>query len=249
MNQICSSSTAEEEQAPTISHLLCSFLPFSMQFNPRPKPTTTLPKPALSHRPLDQEDPLPCLKLFTSLNFTSQVSHVSTEQTSILHQKHTISITDPQKLLTAMIDASIDSTTSEVTGLSIHLPSWAERDLGNFMRTKAEENDLNTACWAIGSYWELSKQRAEFWHKCESAFAHLKPGRMLEDVENFEQRPSQKPRQNLSRKDLRRHLGQDSLILEDKYVSLKINWRVTFDWTGEAESEINVSPALPALCK
>ena len=166
-----------------------------------------------------------------------------------MHQKHTISITDPQKLLAASVVATIDSTTSDVIGLSTHLPSWAERDLGSFTRLKAQENDLSATCWAISSYWELAKKRAEFWHKCDSAFAHFKPGRMFEDTENSEQQSSQKPTQILSRKDLRRHLGQDSLILEDKYVLLKINWCVTFDWTGEAESEISISAALPALCE
>jgi hypothetical protein len=249
VNQICSLGAVEEEEAPTVSSLLCSFLPFSAQLVPLPRPQTTLQKPILSHRPLELEDPLPCLKLFTSLNLTSQISLVGAEESSRVHQKHTISITDPQKLLAASVVATVDSTTSNVIGLSVHLPSWAGQDLGNFTRLKAQENDLSTACWAIGSYWELSKKRAEFWHKCESAFAHLKPGRMFEDTENLEQQPIQKPTQDLSRKDLRRHLGQDSLILEDKYVLLKINWRVTFDWTGEAESEISISPALPALCK
>jgi hypothetical protein len=237
VNQICSSGAAEEEQAPTVSSLLCSFLPFSARYVPLPTSKTTYQKPVSSHRPQELDDPLPCLKLFTSLDFTSQVSLVSAEQSSKMHQKHTISITDPQKLLAVSVVATIDSTTSDVIGLSIHLPSWAERDLGNFTRSKAQENDLSATCWAIGSYWELAKKRAEFWHKCESAFAHFKPGHMFEDTENFEQ------------PDLRRHLGQDSMILKDKYVLLRINWRVTFDWTGEAESEISISPALPALCE
>jgi hypothetical protein len=249
VNQICSPSTIGEEQTPTVSNLLCSFLPFSAYLVPLPKPETTYQKPVSSHRPKELDDPLPYLKLFTSLDFTSQISLVSVEQSSKMHQKHTISITDPQKLLAASVVATIDSTTSDVIGLSVHLPSWAERDLGNFTRPKAQENDLSATCWAIGSYWELAKKRAEFWHKCESTFARFNPDRIIEDTENFEQRPSQKPTQILCRKDLRRHLGQDSLTLQDKYVLLKINWRIAFDWTGEAESEIGISPALPALCE
>lgn len=37
------------------------------------------------------------------------------------------------------------------------------------------------------------------------------------------------------------------LILQDNHVLLKINWRIGFDWTGEAESDVSVECAVPAV--
>ncbi|KAF2799585.1 hypothetical protein K505DRAFT_370894 [Melanomma pulvis-pyrius CBS 109.77] len=252
INQISDSDVStKEEQAPTLSNLLCSFLPFTAHLVPPPSTKPVQQKPVSSHQPLQLEDPLPCLKFFTSLDFHSEVSFDSEENLNLssskLHQKHTISITDPQRLLTATVSAVVNSATTAVIHLSIQLPDWAERELGKFTHLKAQENDLSVACWAIGSYWELTKKRAEFWHKCETTFAHLIPGRTSEDTENSRPHPTGKQSQIFSRKELRRHLGRDVIILEDKYVLLKISWRVRFDWTGEAESEISISPALPRV--
>ncbi|KAF2712191.1 hypothetical protein K504DRAFT_452418 [Pleomassaria siparia CBS 279.74] len=237
INQISNSdASAEVTQKPVLSNLLCSFLPFTVHNIPSPHVKSTQQKPVYSHCPLELEDPLPCLKLFTSLDFTSQVRPSGK---SGRHRKHTINITDATKLLNVIVTPVINSTTQEVIHLSIELPPWAERDLGDFMSRRAQEKDLSTVCWALGSYWELSKRRAELWHRCETTFAHLMPGRTNGD--------GHKTTQHLTRKDLRRHLGRNVLIFEDKHVVLNINWRVTFDWTGEAESEISVHSALPKV--
>ena len=67
-------------------------------------------------------------------------------------------------------------------------------------RAKAANRDLSSICWAIGSYWEIAKKRAEYWQKCETAFSHLIPGRTHEDTENIGQVMSKSA--NLSRKAL-----------------------------------------------
>ena len=231
---------------------MCSFLPFTAYLIQPHKPKTAQPKPILSHQPLQQEDPLPCLKLFSSLDFSSHVDLDGVDDSNpsyLQNQRHVIDIIDPQRLLTASVSATINSNTKEVLALSIQIPTWAERDLGSFTLLKAQENDLSAMCWALGSYWEMSKKRAEFWHKCETTFSHLIPGRIGEDDENTKQGLSEKSARPLTRKDLRRHLGRDMLILEDKHVLLQINWRIRFDWTGEAESDISIDSAFPRVCK
>jgi len=129
----------------------------------------------------------------------------------------------------------------------LRISPWAERELGTFIRSKAQERDLGNASWAMDSYWEIAKKRAQHWHKCETAFAHLLVGRTAEDTENAQSRQQSKPANTITRKDLSRNLGRDTLVLQDKHVLLKLNWQIGFDWTGEAESDIGVEAAFPKV--
>ena len=190
--------------------------------------------------------------MFTSFKFSSQLSLPRGKvfpSSNRVQQKHTVDIVGPQKLLSARISILLDALKHEIIDLQIlRLSPWAERELGTFMRSKATERDLGNVCWAIESYLTIAVKRARYWHKCEQAFAHLIAGSANEDTENTRVHQT-KSSQSMSRKDLNRHLGRDVLVLQDKHVLLKLNWRISFDWTGEAESEINVDTAFPSVCK
>ncbi|KAF1842094.1 uncharacterized protein K460DRAFT_358755 [Cucurbitaria berberidis CBS 394.84] len=237
------------EQPVPVSSLLCSFLPFSALSLPplRPKQQE---KSIPSHRPVELANPLPYLEMFTSFKFSTQLSLARSKvapSSKRVQQKHTIGIVGPQKLLTTHVSVVIDTLANEVVDMRVpHLSPWAERELGTFVREKARAKDLGNACWAINSYWDIAKKRAQYWHKCESAFAGLIVGRASEDTENV-RRQAKPAASKISRKDLGRHLGRDTLVLQDKHVLLKINWRISFDWTGEAGSEISVEPAVPQV--
>lgn len=207
--------------------------------------------PVASHRPVELKDPLSYLEMFTSFTFSTQLGLPRGEalpSSKRVHQKHMISISGPQKLLTAQVAVNIDCLTNEVIDMHVlRISSWAERELGAFMRTKTQERDLGNACWAVDSFWDITTKRAQYWHKCEKAFAQLLPGRTAVDNENT---TTAGPKlSTLSRKHLSRHLGRDVLTLQDKHVLLKINWRIVFDWTGEAESNVDVECAVPAVWK
>lgn len=238
----------EVEDAMPVSSLLCSFLPFSTITIPQLR-TKGAEKPVASHRPIELADPLPYLEMFTSMKFTTQMSLPRGKilpSSKRVHQKHTIDIVGPQKLLTAQISITIDALANEIINMHIlHLSPWAERELGTFLRKCAEERDISNACWAIESYWNIAQKRAHHWHRCETTFAHLLIGQTSEDTENT--RAQAKQDTKMSRRNLNRHLGRDSLILQDKHVLLKLNWRIGFDWTGEAESKVTVEPAFPSV--
>lgn len=216
---------------------------------PRPR-SQRQEAPIPSHRPVDLADPLPYLEMFTSLRVSTQLSPARSKvspSSQRVQQKHTISIVGPQKLLTAQVSAIIDTLASEISEMQVlRLSPWAQRELGAFIHEKSKARDLGNACWAIESYWGLAQKRAQYWHKIESAFARLIAGRTSDDTENV--RPQTKAATSrMSRKDLSRHLGRDTLVLQDKHVLLKIKWRISFDWTGEAGSEISVETAVPQV--
>ncbi|KAI9820210.1 MAG: hypothetical protein M1827_005832 [Pycnora praestabilis] len=49
----------------------------------------------------------------------------------------------------------------------------------------------------------------------------------------------------VSRADLLAHVGESTLIFKDRGVELMIDWNITFDWTGEAQSDISATTAFP----
>lgn len=239
---------AEQNQLTPVSSLLCSFLPFSALSIPRPRPKE-LARSIPSHRPVEVANPMPYLEMFTSLKFSTQLGLPSGKvfpSSNRVHQKHTIEISGPQKLLTAQISILLDALENKIIDLHIlRISPWAERELGMYIRKMAEDQDLGNTCWAIDSYWELAKKRAQYWHRCETDFVHLIAGHAGEDTENGAR--TTKTKQVMARKDLSRHLGRDTLVLQDKHVLLKLKWRIGFDWTGEAESAVTVEPAFPQV--
>jgi hypothetical protein len=239
--------SSEAKDPPLVSNLLCSFLPFSTFAIPPPRPKQE-EKLVPSHRPVELRDPLPYLEMFTSFKFSTRLSLPRGKvfpSSNRVHQKHSIDIVGPQKLLTAQMSVIIDALANEIIDMNImRLSSWAERELGTFLRKRAADKDLSGASWAIESYWNIAQKRAQHWRRCETTFAHLLAGQTDEDAENV--RPQARKDAKISRKDLNRHLGRDSLVLQDKHVLLKLNWRIGFDWTGEAESEVTIEPAFPS---
>lgn len=231
-----------------VSSLLCSFLPFSTVTVPKPRIQAS-EKPIISHQPIELADPMPYLEMFTSLKFTTRLSlprgKISPSSRRV-HRKHTIDIAGPQRLLVVQISVIIDALVNEIIDMQIlSLSPWAERELGAFLRKRARLNDLGNACWAIGSYWTIAQKRARHWKRCETTFPHLLDDQSNDNRENL--RPRAQPDAKISRRDLNKYLGRDSLLLQDRHVLLKCNWRIGFDWTGEAESEMDVEPAFPTV--
>lgn len=244
--KVSGTDTKGEETTP-ISSLLCSFLPFSTTIPPRQRRYEDKPIP--SHRPVDLANPIPYLEMFTSFKISTQLSLPRGKVfpfSNRVHQKHIIDIVGPQKLLTAQVFIIIDALANEVIDMHIlRLSPWAERELGTLLGAKANEKDVGNACWAIESYWQIVTKRAQYWHRCETEFAHLRAGQTSEDTENIQSQA--KDGKILSRRDLNRHLGRDTLILQDQFVLLKLSWRIGFDWTGEAESDVSVETAFPRV--
>lgn len=249
INKVARTPGEKEDEAVPTSHLLSSFLPYSAHVIKPPNLRKDIDQPIPSHRPVELDDPLPYLQMFTSFNFTTKISLPNQDETdatpALLQQLHSIDISGPLKLLTASIEATVDTLSHDVISLELSkLSEWAERELGTYTASKARQKDLSTICWAIGSYWDIARKRAEYQYRCELAFPHLIPRRTGEDTEN-PVIPIEKPGSSISRKDLLRHLGHRDLVLQDSHVLLRISWQIGFDWTGEAESRINVETAFP----
>ena len=168
---------------PPLSHLLSSFLPFSKRPTPQLSalPTVILTDaPLPSCAPVDLEDPQPYLKVFTSLEYTSTTTLLSTaDDMNDVLQRHEIIVTAPQHLLTLKLSLTVNASTQIATDLVVQsLSSWAEAELGLWIRDRTKEDvlaskDISGICWATSRYWILCEKRAQCWALCHEEFPGL----------------------------------------------------------------------------
>ncbi|KAI9840292.1 MAG: hypothetical protein M1837_001779 [Sclerophora amabilis] len=173
---------------------ITAFLPFSRRVTTKPRPPS-LPIPntatPASHDPIDLPNPLPYLRMFTPLRFTSTVTILPQSvrnRSDDLHQTHTINISSPSNLLLATLSLTHSTTSFVVTDLTItSLSPWAEPELGTWIRDRAKGDsvagkDIAGICWAIGRYWEAAEKRAQVWTQCEQEFSDL----LISDTSHFD---------------------------------------------------------------
>ncbi|KAI9859976.1 MAG: hypothetical protein M1824_003564 [Vezdaea acicularis] len=227
------------------SFSLTSFLPFSARPRTKPSQDHLSDSPAPSHRPIDLADPLPYLQVFTPLTFTSTSTLVSASDSSespspLLIQKHDITATSPLSLLVARLELDVDTTSTVATRLALtSLSQWAEDELRPWISTHTKSSaNITSVCWALGSYYTQAEQRARTWYRLSRQFSHL-AGRD-EDLNARRETPPEP-----SRRELLEHVGRTVWRIEKGNVALRFEWRITVDWTGEAESKVGVNVGLP----
>lgn len=260
-----------------------AFLPFAKRCKPvAAAPALPMPDgPPPSHYPIDLEDPLPYLQVFTPLTFTSTSklfpSSTTARNSNSAEQQHIINTTSPEQLLTVSIALTVDTTTHIITALSMSsLSGWAESELGKWIRSRADSRnvagrDISSICWAIGRYWELAEKRANYMIKCEENYPQLALSgqqplwkingsqRLTSDTvpisdedhgsEEMQDADDHRRMAVSNRRKISRHLGRSILTFRRQDVQLLIAWNVSFDWTGDAQSQIAAVASMPDACK
>lgn len=177
------------EKPPSIASQLSLFLPFSKLVVPpsRTSPTPTSPMP--SHLPLQLEDPLPYLRIFTSLTVSMVDTLVpSSESDQPLLQHRVITLSSPYNLFQIKLRMSTDPTDESVHSISVTTISrWAASELGSWIEEQAAIGDISSIGWACGRYWEVAETRARCWEQCHRRFHHLISSK-VEGIEEAETR-------------------------------------------------------------
>ncbi|KAI9776965.1 MAG: hypothetical protein M1835_005369 [Candelina submexicana] len=267
---------------PPLSLTLSAFLPFSKPLPSRPrKPAPPPSGPIPSHQPLDLPDPLPYLKVFTPLDISSTTTLLpSPTSTSPLLQQHAITLTSPQKLLTANVRLIANTSTHTITSLALtSLSPWADPELGTYLRdlqlSPMSNKDISLLSHAIATYYTLASHRASCWATLSHEYSHLlsnssppqstkyptaltsHPSNIVaeedaeEEVSGVSFTPSTPTTIIPSRRILLTHLPRSTLQFQstDKTITVLISWRISFDWTGEAQSQVAATTSLPSICK
>ncbi|KAI9893712.1 MAG: hypothetical protein M1814_005928 [Vezdaea aestivalis] len=232
---------------------LTAFLPFSARRKPAEliSHQQSFTRLVPSHRPIQLADPLPYLRLFTPLTFSSQISLSSSN--APLNIAHTIQVSSPLSLLTAVFTLNVEAVSARAMSLANpSLSSWAKQELDPWIMEHAiKSRDVTAACTAIGSYWALARRRAEFWWWCEGEFEELLPAgesRLTRDFARQSKKGSlEKVRgeEEPSRQELMAHLGRKTCTFESKGVRARVEWGIEIDWAGEARSRPGVVIGVP----
>ena len=172
-----------------LSRSLTSFLPFA-----KPAPVASAPKEVAQAAESSPDDDLtlylnqnphhssPESSSFTSIDFKRSVSiNPNKSDGTTVIQLHTISFVSPWNLLSGILELNYDAATDTRSAIRlVTISSWADEELGSWIRKKAEEKenhgDINNIAWGIGRYWDVALSRARCWMRCEKAYAEIVEG-------------------------------------------------------------------------
>ena len=253
------------------------FLPFSRPAKPPSKPTAELVKTAdlPSVLPVEVDNPLPFLSVFTPFKFRSSITTLpptpghETGEADII-QLHSITTSAPHCLFSSRVGLTVNTRSGAVEGCEIeYLDPCADRELGVWARKRIGRGvwgrDVNSVFWASSQWYESALTRARFWCQVETELAtregrerarrrirsearrgrRPQPGEPAEPEEHFEEWEERK----FTPEQLRRHMGRQAMEIEVEGVKLGIRWRICFDWTGEAEQSVTAAVKVPGRCK
>lgn len=251
-----------------------SFLPFS---KPTALPPLTSPDPPqpppTSHHPLPLPAPtaLPFLQVFSPLAFTSTITPLP--DTTPLLQHHAITATAPRGLFTARVEMTVNTRTSAITDLSVpRLDPAARAELGQFVEgictaegsSSGTTKNVSVLMWAMGEWVRLATERARVWGVLEGELAEGLRG-MVGGMRRRKarRRGGEEEEDGEGKKgevDLLPFMGRTSaeydvpvLAAEDQdggeRSTLRVQWRIAFDWTGEGRNEIGVMVGVPGRCE
>ncbi|KAI9700814.1 MAG: hypothetical protein M1836_002183 [Candelina mexicana] len=157
------------------------------------------------------------------------------------------------------------------------LSSWADPELGTYLRdlqlSPTSNKDISLLSHAISTYYTLASLRASCWATLSHEYPHLlsnfsppqstqyptapasHPSNVVaeedaeEEVSGVSFTPSAPTTITPSRRTLLTHLPRSTLQFqtEDKTATLLISWRISFDWTGEAQSQVAATTSLPSI--
>lgn len=209
----------------TLTQRLAKFLPFSIKARP-PEPRSPSPK----NKDVDQVLDLDMLET-TAAPFTITTSDTSLLPSQVddnILQQQDVTMSTPQQILTCDLQLSANIATQQISDLKIQaLSSWAEPELGSWLRQSREKTELAALGRAFGRYWEVAKLRDKCWISCKQDFRSL--------VINF-------PESNSPLF----YLGMQDLVFARSNVQLKVTWRISLNDQGEVESHSSAYPRFPA---
>lgn len=227
-----------------------------------------------SHHPviMTAKEELPFLQLFSPFDIASQVSVLPALPSQPLRQRRQLTLRsrDVRDLFTARIDLIVNAMSLNVLALRIAaLEPCARTELGPFLDmicsgdcNRTMQHNVGILSWAMADWYRVALQRAHFWSQLEQSLAEK--GDYLSSVAQMR---AEQPRQDddetqddaydtCDKTDLFRYLGQQSFDVpvptaaeEGSESSVRLEWRIDQDWTGEAQSKVALLVGVPGKCK
>lgn len=232
-----------------------------------------------SHHPvaMTAEEELPYLQLFSPFSIASTVAILPPEARQPARQRHQLTLRsrDPPGLFTAKVDITVDALSLRILELSVPaLEPSAKAELGPLVDkictgkcNRTMQRNIGLLAWAMGEWIRVALLRARVWILLEHELAQ-KDG-LVEAVAKARHQDAG-PRGAQSElgqeekssaawcdgADLLRFMGEPSLEIQlpvypgsSEAPSLRLEWNISFDWTGEAQSRVALLVGVPGKCR
>lgn len=215
-----------------------------------------------SYGPVEVEDPMAYLSVFSPLGFTSTTTILlSVGESGAVLQRRDVVAKAPGGLFHARVGVVVDTASLAVVGVDVDgLDGNAEPEIGRWMRERAGEGvlgrDVNAVFYGMGQWVEGAAKRARFWCQIGEEFGSgdwkgkgkgkARKGKGREGEEDLDEAVGVG---KWTAKDLLPHMRRTALVLPVEDVEVTVEWRIALDWTGEAEHAISASARVPRSCK
>lgn len=229
--------------------------------------------------PMTAEDERPYLQLFTPFDVTTDIAVLPTQPTQSLRQRHSITVrsrTAPG-LFSAKVNLVVDAANLAILELGVPaLEPAAKPELGPFVEkicagdcNRSMQRNIGIVSWAMAEWLRVAVQRARFWVQLDRELASKedlvtttkklrlgKSRRKTRDADADEQdEPEDDAQASCKMTDLLHFMGRQAhevtipAVSGQASPSLRLEWRIDFDWTGEAQSKVAAMVGVPGKCK
>ena len=254
-----------------------AWLPFAKPAEPTEtkKEEEDLPPP-ISHHPIKMTaaEELPFLQILTPFTITSTGAPLSEADMASNTRRHTISLraADYAPLFSAQLSLTVDLADFSVSDLKVRrLDPSAEAELGPFVddlliRTdRAVGRNVAVVCWAMGEWFRVAVRRAAFWRALHAEMGSeevlaenvgvlwRRKGAVVARGEAEEEEEGFVGVKGGSAADLVPWMGRRAAVVPvgvaAEGVMVRIEWRISFDWAGDALSKVDIAVGVPGYCE
>ncbi|RGP59819.1 hypothetical protein FSPOR_11070 [Fusarium sporotrichioides] len=223
--------------------------------------------------PMTADEELPYLQLFTPFTASSTISILPETDDKPLRQLHSIVFRSREipGLFTAKVDMTVNPLELSVLDLNVtSLEPAAKPELGPFIEkictgdcNRSMQRNVGILSWAMGEWLRVAVERAGFWCQLERILG-TKDGisevatqmrtrkRRRKDDDGDEDMDDPAGVDSVKKADLIRYIGQQYYDIsipysdaEESGANVRFNWKVEFDWTGEAQTKLSVLVGAP----
>lgn len=228
-----------------------------------------------SHHPvlMSAEEELPFLQLFSPFNVSAHLSMLPAEGED-RRQQHTINMTSRHVpgLFHARIEVVTDPVKLRILSLKVQaLDPTARPELESFLEkvcsgkcNRSMQVNCGIVTWAMAEWLRVAEHRARFWSQLQRELgskaslaamtrnARSKKYRRGRDEDD----PWADGDSSIETADLFALIGRQTLDVDvpsqdgsDHVATVRLSWKIGFDWTGEAQSKVSALTSLPGKCK
>lgn len=230
-----------------------------------------------SHHPvaMTAEEELPYLRMFSAFDMTSSIASLPRTAEHPFRQRRLITLRSRQTppLFQSRVEMIVNPMTLAILELKVSaLEPAAKQELGPFIEkicngrcNRSMQRNVGILTWAMGEWQRVASRRATTWSRLAAELAtkdefyqtvaglRTKRRRQDHDAEN-----ARRKARRVGNVDLMRFLGQQSFDIaidpdgegdESSTPQLRLEWKISFDWTGEARNHLAVLIGVPGKCK